>query len=673
MKGFLQRSAPSYQWSSKYRPELDGLRAIAVIAVVLYHLSSSTLPSGYLGVDIFFVISGYVITYSLGNQEFKNLKDFVIKFHTKRFKRLAPALLLCILVTSLLACLFIERPQSYIKTGISALVGASNLLLFKEMVDYFGSSAELNLFTHTWSLGIEWQFYLIFPLLAWMSGYIQKKQHGKRNLLRVISLFSFLSFLTYAKWTLLGDNTAYTTAAAYFLIFPRFWELGLGCSLCLLTSGASGQEFKGNKAITPILLFAVVTIFLLPPQYAAFSRLIIVVLAGLMIGLLSPRAMIYRFLAMPSVTFIGLISYSLYLWHWPVLVLSRWTIGLHWWSVPFQIGIILSLATLSYQYVEVPLRKADWSMKTRSSIYASTLSIVMLGLFSGTYIWDSNTLYLGDKVDHASFSEADLIEHVRLCDVRNYLPKTLSDKSCGYFKDSKIPTLYLLGDSHIAQFAPAIAKFAQDSDINLSTVVGSSCLFPANLIRNKDEECFYAQEHVQKLLLNTVNTGDIVVIGNALYARFSGDWSGLENYASPGGTLIPQKEALASYIAKLKVVSEQLKGQGVQVIVFLDSAQFPDLPRDAGRQLCSPQWFRILPKACKKNHQEFIEFRRPIEQRLRNLEAKGLITIWDGLDQSTCQDGVCLPTHYRDSNHFTLSYAGYLFERFNREHPLFED
>jgi peptidoglycan/LPS O-acetylase OafA/YrhL len=150
---------------SAYRPEIDGLRAIAVIAVIINHISKDALPSGHLGVDIFFVISGFVITRSLLSRDEPSLGSFLSTFYARRFKRILPALVLCVLLTSLAICAVAPYPGASLATGMAALLGVSNLYLYANTTDYFSLSADLNAFLQTWSLGVEEQFYVLFPLV----------------------------------------------------------------------------------------------------------------------------------------------------------------------------------------------------------------------------------------------------------------------------------------------------------------------------------------------------------------------------------------------------------------------------------------------------------------------------------------------------------------------------
>ena len=164
----LQVNTKSY-----YRPEIDGLRALAVLAVIIYHLDGF-LRQGFLGVDMFFVISGYVVSLSLINNHDTNWKTYLFAFYKRRIKRLMPAFLLCVLITSVFVALFISSGSDEInttqETGLGSLFAVSNIVLYTQSLDYFKQQTELNLFTHAWSLGVEEQFYFIFPFLIGFVG-----------------------------------------------------------------------------------------------------------------------------------------------------------------------------------------------------------------------------------------------------------------------------------------------------------------------------------------------------------------------------------------------------------------------------------------------------------------------------------------------------------------------
>lgn len=179
----------------KYRPEIDGLRAVAVISVIVNHFNRDLLPSGYLGVDMFFVISGYVITASLYKTSAKSFVDFILGFYARQVKRLVPALVLCVLITGFLICLFDKTPRISLETGIASLFGFSNLYLLSQATNYFGELAQLNVFIHTWSLGVEEQFYVLFPFIIWLTGFGRQHRRGADNLFLVIGVLAVGSLI----------------------------------------------------------------------------------------------------------------------------------------------------------------------------------------------------------------------------------------------------------------------------------------------------------------------------------------------------------------------------------------------------------------------------------------------------------------------------------------------
>jgi peptidoglycan/LPS O-acetylase OafA/YrhL len=339
-----------------YRPEINGLRALAVVAVIINHFNKDILPSGYLGVDIFFVISGFVITSSMAGRSSRNFGDLLMGFYVRRIKRLVPALVVFVVITSFLICMFNPNPGTYLQTGMTSLFGLSNLFLLKNSIDYFATSTELNPFTHTWSLGVEEQFYFLFPFLLWFTGFGRQTSKGSRKLIWVIGTLSVASLIVFIY--LYQKNQP----EAYFSMPTRLWEMGTGC-LLFLGMKQSNRLRSFLQSIPPLLITAgILGVLFIPLQFAVSATVALVVLTAVLIASLRSGTTIYDLFTHQWVVYIGLISYSLYLWHWGVLCISRWTIGIHWWSVPLQVALMLLLSIVSYRYVETPLRRSDWAI-----------------------------------------------------------------------------------------------------------------------------------------------------------------------------------------------------------------------------------------------------------------------------------------------------------------------
>lgn len=378
---------------SKYRPEIDGLRAFAVLAVIINHFNKDLLPSGYLGVDIFFVISGYVITSSLANRESTDFRDFITGFYVRRIKRLLPALVVFVLITSILICLFNPSPKLALNSGIASLFGLSNISLYKQSTDYFAQSTELNPFTHTWSLGVEEQFYLLFPFLIWFSGFGRQAKNGARNLFLLIGAFAVAS--------LAGFIYLYQTdqPAAYFLIPARFWEMAAGC-LVFIGFQKRAKIEQALEQVPPLLVIAtMVGVMYLPISSAVPATISIVALSVILIACLKCGTAAFNAFTNKRVVYVGLISYSLYLWHWGVLSISRWTIGIHLWSVLIQAALMLILAMLSYRFIERVSRRAAWSSKRYLNIFIGVILSFTSSLFIMGLKLDSvrAVTYLGSK------------------------------------------------------------------------------------------------------------------------------------------------------------------------------------------------------------------------------------------------------------------------------------
>lgn len=359
-----------------YRPEIDGLRAIAVFGVLFYHVGLKC-PGGYVGVDVFFVISGYLIT-SLLLRDLESSRFSIVRFWERRCRRIMPALVVMVLVTLLVGCVLL-LPQDYLKLGRSALfqsLFASNIFFWQD-AGYFTSEAAEKPLLHTWSLAVEEQFYLTTPLLLMVTA-----RGGRKRVLRVL-LVLFAASFGWGMWRLEQDP-----AGAFFLLPSRAWELvtgsllaalpatwnhglgrwreaaawlGLACILGAYMGYSEEIRFPGLAALPPVLGAA---LFIWSNQRPAGDV---------------PPTWVGRLFTLRPLVFLGLISYSLYLWHWPVLAFIN-----YWSFAPMgkggKLAVVLGsllLAVLSWRFVETPFRR-KLLVSQRSLLLAAGGAIALL-------------------------------------------------------------------------------------------------------------------------------------------------------------------------------------------------------------------------------------------------------------------------------------------------------
>ena len=325
-----------------YRPDIDGLRAIAVLAVILFHLNSSWLPGGFLGVDIFFVISGYLIGGILYRELSTN--TFSLKrFYLRRMRRILPAFFAMVIPTLFLSrFIIVAGSPDAIKaerSALSATVFANNL--FNSFyTDYFDTN-NLNPFLHLWSLSVEEQFYFIYPLVLWgIMKVIKRWLPLSENQWKTTTWILFLLMILCCISAFTEVRFRGTLGQFYYLPLPRFGELLLGALLAIFKAHQSFKSAAENapsaqysKNATAVGIGAAVTLLLclvlpFPTKMPWFPGLLALVpcsaTAAIIYSGAFSRGLIYRFLATTPVNFIGRISYSLYLWHLPILTFGQY-------------------------------------------------------------------------------------------------------------------------------------------------------------------------------------------------------------------------------------------------------------------------------------------------------------------------------------------------------------
>jgi peptidoglycan/LPS O-acetylase OafA/YrhL len=661
--------------SSKYRPEIDGLRAFAVVAVIINHFNKDLLPSGYLGVDIFFVISGYVITSSLAGRESKNFLDFLSGFYERRIKRLVPALVVFVLITSVLISLFNPEPGGALGLGWRSLFGISNINLYRSSTDYFAQSTELNPFTHTWSLGVEEQFYLLFPFLIWFSGFGQQTAKGARN------LFFWVGAMTIA--SLLGFIYLYQVnqPAAYFLMPPRFWEMAAGCLLFIGFQKRARIEQALEKVPPLLVVAAMVGVMYLPVVAAVPATIGIVVLSAVLIACLKRGTVAYKFFTLEKVVYIGLISYSLYLWHWTVLSISRWTIGIHWWSVPIQCSLMLIAAALSYKWIEIPIRKNQWELK-KIQIITGGLSLVAvsgIGSLMFSKSLSSKSIYLGvdEKfLDPPKISKTAKITVENCFNNKANFSKVIEKCKENYGQSGISNTIWAVGDSHTLSLVEGLRKIAQDKKLELRVLTRSGTAFPqSNTYRQmrryhmQKEDLRSSRDMIdmEEYLLLNAKKGDNVIIAMRFPYHFGED-SIMYEYKqeqfryinSISNDIEGNKEAFFEHWAdNVLRLSRKLSALGVKLIIVSPTPEWQAaVNRECKGQ--NTQWFnRLGQKECIESKALLLQKFKKLNARLNQLAANSSsISTLNSLDL-LCQQDYCTFRHpngqslYSDDDHLS--------------------
>jgi peptidoglycan/LPS O-acetylase OafA/YrhL len=330
--------------SLTYRPEIDGLRALAVVPVILFHLGLPWLSGGFLGVDIFFVISGYLITSIIQREVSEGTFSFKA-FWLRRIRRIIPALLVMLTVTALTGYFLCYAPDTAQlgRQALAAFFSFANVYLWRLAGDYWGVQAESSAFLHTWSLSVEEQFYFFFPFL-----YLLVAKRWSQRLLPVLIGLTVGSVLIF-----LFGSMRYPDATFY-LLPTRAWEIGCGAVLALVAP-SSARNARFSLPLPEIGLFMIVaSYFLIDGRQGVTPWMITPVLGAAMMISGSPQSPALRALSWKPVVHIGKMSYSLYLWHWPVILLAGnvYANGRPVISIIWAVFGILLLGWLSYIFVE---------------------------------------------------------------------------------------------------------------------------------------------------------------------------------------------------------------------------------------------------------------------------------------------------------------------------------
>lgn len=442
----------------KYRPEIDGLRAIAIIPVILNHAGYAIFSGGYVGVDVFFVISGYLIT-AIICREIED-KTFSLKnFYVRRIRRILP-LLYVVVITTLIACFFIFLPKDLVsvaKSAISIELFASNFYFWSER-GYFGVNGELKPLLHTWSLGVEEQFYIFYPLALIALWRLQ----------RVLFGVLFAVFIT-SIWASYYVTPIHFDTAFYFPM-TRAWELLAGsfCALALHNDKCFKSKLSNDicSAFGLGLVFLAYFTFdsstLFPYVYAAIPVI------GVAIFILASQNANYirRLISSKILVYIGVISYSLYLWHQPVFAIAR-HIGVFEANKVVALFIIILLSILTFLYVERPLRNGS-RISTKAILCICGVGFFIIAFISLFYILNGG-FYSRYPPEKSSILK-------QMVEYQGYNQTKFDALQMKKFTSNDKRKIVLIGDSYAKDFINIIDESNQFDGYEFSTrQINSEC------------------------------------------------------------------------------------------------------------------------------------------------------------------------------------------------------
>lgn len=577
----------------KYRPDVDGLRSVAVLSIVFFHFKIPGLQGGYIGVDVFYVISGFLIG-SIILSDIKNNTFSFINFYRRRIARLYPAYVVMMCFTTLVAFwLFLPREfREFGKSIVASIFYASNILFFRES-GYFDTSASLKPLLHTWSLSIEEQFYLLFPGFAYLVfRYIKKDVIF--YLVTVVFIFSLLLSI----YQIRNDRTA------VFYLFPfRAWELLLGVMIATGKLPPVISPLVANILAWLGLGFIAVAVGTYTDKtvFPGFAALLPCLGAFLIIHSGSQhRPLVNRLLSRPAPVFVGLISYSLYLWHWPLVLFAQNYLlrDLVYFETTALIVVTFILATLSWRYVERPFRlPTNVLRRSATNLFATAALASIILACVGFAIYRTNGLPSRLSPETARIAEAasDFLQDWNGCvDKANPFYPGLAH--CPIGKPYDADAIFLAwGDSHARAFKNGLDAAAKENGQNGLFVWAGGCPPLFGIEKDEtastaavDQECTRQNEGVRRLLESSNKIRSVILIGRwSYYAEGKGIGVDRQNEIKlrrQGAGRIANSDQRVLFTEVFLETVKHLRDLGMSIYIV---QQAPEIPSYTSRRLAA--------------------------------------------------------------------------------------
>ena len=447
-------------YHSGYFPHIDGLRAFAILPVLFYHLNHAFCPGGFAGVDIFFVISGYLIT-SIIIKDLNAGKFSLAEFYNRRVKRIIPAYFLMMFAVLLfsLAVFYSDQIVELSKIAFFTTFFMANIILFKKTGDYFAQDAAESPLEHMWSLSVEEQFYIFLPFLmlfAW--------KFAKKYTMPLLVLITFISF-AWASYSVFSGNGR---VMAFFMIHTRAWELLAGSILALYVSGGEKRNFKGAAWIGGAALAGLIASYFIlngSMPFPGYTALPFVLFAAILLrcGNVGPAAYV---LENRILVFFGKISYPLYLWHWPIIVFADYFLGGEKPSILDYViitALSVALATFSWKVIETPLRKSKKWRPVHSLHLFGWLAFLSSAICVVYYTTEGMNGIIPNKANllniQKSFPEIPPVTDTIVVNGRKLEIVKLGDNSAE-------PSFIILGDSHAQMYVHMLNQVLKERGVS---------------------------------------------------------------------------------------------------------------------------------------------------------------------------------------------------------------
>lgn len=613
-----------------YRADIEGLRALAVILVILYHYATPGFSGGFVGVDVFFVISGFVITQLL--QRRLTNDDFRFSdFYARRLRRLVPAFLLVSTVTFVVISPFYLGEDYYIfaKSWLSSLGGVSNFYYFQELSQYFAPESRSLSLLHTWSLAVEEQFYLLWPLALYLAYRFGKGRSAH---------WPFAAALVIA-FALSVYLAATHPTAAYYLLPARLFEFMLGTGVALFSRQLPALGHRAAQWIAALglaLICLTATTLTASDHFPGYNALWPTLGAALVIyaGLHQQGTLTARLLSLPVMVFLGGLSYSLYLWHWPPVALMHYQlIELTWLNRLLLIGGVLVLSWLSFRYVENRYRHRPWSFKK---------SFLLLLLLPALFIWAiQSTIRIADDLSFRIPEERRALYRIIVQSHTSDLYEDCFDSSPSNFDQTDAclfgaapadgqPDSILIGDSHALAMLGFIEQLIGDDYAMLAVTMASTP--------------FISPEHNAEAMLDPEKQARNAALADYLQER------PLTVFVNAWWNAYLHTPAFQGYFLDTLA---WLQAQGHSVIVLEDPPELPSAAH-AGCALKNVDDCSISALEAKQKQANFLRFKEAAQQRfpaIRWIDPRQVLC-----DQQRCQTVLNGTPLYRDDNH--LNYVG---------------